>query len=376
VLFIGYAEGNLGLGQAFRNTLRAAQTSGLPFGVYPFRAGIETRLLEPFMPDRYDENHSYDLNVIVVAADQMPSVLNSIDGRILNNSYNVLQTFWELPKAPKAWRGILRSIDEIWAPNAFVANAFRPLFLGPITLIPPVVDVGEGPFPSRDHFGMDARRFYFMFSFDYYSSPYRKNPVAAIQAFRRAFPKGHENVGLIIKSHGNVREGFDVGAIVSEAAEADPRIVVIERSMSRAEILGLIRACDAYVSLHRSEGFGMGLAEAMSFGRVAIATDFSGNTDFMTSRTGFPVQFTLRRVAIHEYQWSSEQVWAEPDLDSAASAMETVWRFPDMAWERAKAGQKLVQQKYATTTVGEMMKTRIAYLMSRGLERSRSEIQT
>jgi hypothetical protein len=137
--------------------------------------------------------------------------------------------------------------------------------------------------------------------------------------------------------------------------------------MSRAEILGLIRACDAYVSLHRSEGFGMGLAEAMSFGRVAIATDFSGNTDFMTSRTGFPVQFTLRRVAIHEYQWSTEQVWAEPDLDSAASAMETVWRFPDMAWERAKAGQKLVQQKYATTTVGEMMKTRIAYLMSRGV---------
>ena len=136
----------------FETVFGRRRLADLPFGVYPFRAGIETRLLEPFMPERYDENHSYDLNVIVVAADQMPSVLNSIDGRLLNNSYNVLQTFWELPKAPKAWRGILRSIDEIWAPNNFVANAFRPLFSGPITLIPPVVRRWRGAFPFARSF--------------------------------------------------------------------------------------------------------------------------------------------------------------------------------------------------------------------------------
>jgi len=364
VLFIGYAEGNLGLGQAFRNSLQAAQTVGLSFAVYPFRVGIKTRSLGSFMQDRYDERHLYDLNIIAVAADQMPNVLNSIDARLLNNSYNVLQTFWELPKAPAAWRGVLRSIDEIWAPNKFVANAFRPLFSGPIALIPPVVDVGEGPFPSRDHFGMDDNRFYFIFSFDYYSSPYRKNPLGAIQAFQRAFSKGNENVGLIIKSTGKVPRNSDIKTEVLQTAAADRRILVVEKDMSRTEILGLIRAGDAYVSLHRSEGFGMGIAEAMSFGRVVIATDFSGSTDFVTSQTGFPIQFTLRRVAVHEYPWSNKQVWAEPDINSAASAMETVWRFPDLARERANAGQKLVQQRYGMTAVGEMMKARIHWLMN------------
>jgi glycosyltransferase involved in cell wall biosynthesis len=367
-LFIGYAEGNLGLGQAFRNSLQAAQTVGLSFGIYPFRVGIETRMLSPFMQDRYDRTHPYDLNVIVVAADQMPNVLNSIDGRLLNNSYNVLQTFWELPRAPGAWRRMLRPIDELWVPNKFVAEAFRPLFLGPITLIPPAIHVGDGPFPSRDHFRMDPRRFYFMFSFDYYSSAHRKNPVAAIEAFRRAFPKGNENVGLIIKSNGNERGNPDVKASISQAAAADLRIVVIEKNMSRAEILGMIRASDAYVSLHRSEGFGMGIAEAMNFGRVVIATDFSGSTDFVTPQTGFPVKCTLQRVAFHEYPWSNEQVWAEPDINSAAAAMEMVWRLPDLARERARAGQKLVQQRYGVAAVGEMMKARITYLMNRGLK--------
>jgi glycosyltransferase involved in cell wall biosynthesis len=364
VLFIGYAEGNLGLGQVFRNSLQAAHSVGMSFGVYPFRVGIETRSLGPFMPDRYDKTHPYDVNVIVVAADQMPNVLRSIDGRLLNNSYNVLQTFWELPKAPKAWRGVLGSIDEIWAPNKFVADAFRPVFSGPITLMPPVVDVGEGPFLSRDYFGLDAKRFYFMFSFDYYSSPYRKNPVGAIKAFQRAFSKGNENVGLIVKSNGNAQRNPDVKATVSQVAAADPRIVVLEKSLSRAEILGLIHSCDAYISLHRSEGFGMGIAEAMSFGRVVIATDFSGSTDFVTSRTGFPVSFALRRVAVREYPWADKQLWAEPDIDFAASALETVWRYTDLARQRANAGQKLVQQRYGMTVVGDMMKARIDQLIN------------
>jgi len=212
---------------------------------------------------------------------------------------------------------------------------------------------------------MDEKRFYFIFSFDYYSSPYRKNPVGAIEAFHRAFPKGNENVGLIIKSSGNMEGNPDVKAVVSRAAAADARIVVIEKSMPRIEVLGLIRACDAYLSLHRSEGFGMGIAEAMSFGRVAIATDFSGSTDFVTPQTGFPIQFTLRSVAAHEYPWSDKQMWAEPDLESAAAAMETVWRFPDIAQERANAGRRLVQQRYGMIAVGEIMKSRFSRLINR-----------
>ena len=125
----------------------------------------------------------------------MPNVLNSIDGRLLNNSYNVLQTFWELPRAPKAWRWILSSVNEIWAPNKFVADAFRSVFSGPITVIPPVVHVGEGPFPSRHHFGLDANRFYFMFSFDYFSSPIGRIRLVQLRHFTAHFQKEQKTLG-------------------------------------------------------------------------------------------------------------------------------------------------------------------------------------
>jgi glycosyltransferase involved in cell wall biosynthesis len=364
VLFVGYAEGNLGLGQVFRNNLQAAETAGLSFGIYPLRFGIEKRLLQPFMPERYDKVHAYDLNIILAATEQLPNVLRSVDARLLRNSYNVLQTFWELPKAPEAWRSILRSIDEIWAPSAFVANAFKGIFSGPIVLMPPVVNVGEEPSFGRDHFGMVPNRFYFMFSFDYYSSPYRKNPIGALEAFQRAFPKkDDENVGLIIKSMGTLGRYSEVIAALQKAAAADPRIVVFEKSITRAEIMGLISSCDAYISLHRSEGFGLGMAEAMNFGRIVIATDYSGSADFLTPETGFPIQFALRPVAVHEYPWSSKQFWAEPDISSAAAAMQLILQSPDMARERADAGQKFVRQKYGVVRVGEAMKARIDHLI-------------
>ena len=229
--------------------------------------------------------------------------------------------------------------------------------------MPPVVNVGEEPSFGRDHFGMVLNRFYFMFSFDYYSSPYRKNPIGALEAFQRAFPKKDENVGLIIKSMGKLGRYSEVTAALRKATAADPRIIVFEKSMTRAEIIGLIRSCDAYISLHRSEGFGMGMAEAMNFGRIVIGTDYSGSTDFLTPETGFPIKFALRPVAVHEYPWSNKQFWAEPDISSAAATMQLILRSPDIARERADAGQKIVRQKYGAIQVGGAMKARICRLI-------------
>ena len=132
-----------------------------------------------------------------------------------------------------------------------------------------------------------------------------------------------------------------------KASVTDPRIQVIHRSLPYNEMASLIRAADVYVSLHRSEGFGMGMAEAMSFGRIVVGTNFSGNTDFLTEQTGFPVPYTLRPVKPHEYLWNTEpQVWAEPDLEEAARILRQVFEAPDLAMKRAKAGQMLIRQKY------------------------------
>jgi glycosyltransferase involved in cell wall biosynthesis len=168
---------------------------------------------------------------------------------------------------------------------------------------------------------------------------------------------------LVIKSTGAVDHYPDIKDAIRNAAAVDPRIVVIDQSLPRAEVLGLIRAGDAYVSLHRSEGSGLGMAEAMSFARIVIGTGFSGCTDFLNEQTGFPVPFVLRAVAPHEYSWSEGQFWAEPDMDAAIATMQRVYEARDLARERATAGQMLVLQKFSATVVGQAMKERIVRLI-------------
>lgn len=374
VLFIGYAEGALGLGQLFRDHLAAAAEAGIAFSIHPTRVGIETRLLGPFMPERYDTTHAFDINVTAVATDYAPAVFETLDPRRIRRSYNVLYTFWELPEAPEAWRTALSNFDEIWVPNGFVADAFRKIFTGTITIVPPAVHTGEDRDVDRCIFGMDPERFYFLFSFDYSSYPNRKNPIGVVRAFQSAFPDREDNTGLVVKSIGPTECFPEMWTTLHEAAERDRRIVVMDRSLGRDDMLGLIRAADVYVSLHRSEGFGAGMAEAMSLGRAVIGTDFSGNTCFLTRETGFPVPYTLRAVTAEEYPWASGQVWAEPDTAAAAQIMRLVFERRDLAEARALAGKTFITTRHGRQAVGKAIKERLSQIEAqlKGAKRFRS----
>ena len=362
VLFIGYAEGALGLGQSFRARLMAAEAADFAFAVYPFQVNIETRLIEPYMPHRYDKTHPYSINVIEVAADQVPEVFRALAPQMLANSYNILCTYWELPEAPEEWRAYLAGIHEIWAPNRFVATAFAKIFNGPIIVMPPAIDTG-GSHPGRAHFGLDEERFYFMFSFDYHSSPFRKNPLGVLNAFECAFPRGDENVGLIIKSTG--AHYPDIKNPIDQAMARDRRVLLMDWNLPREEMLGLIQASDAYVSLHRAEGFGLGMAEAMTFGRMVIGTDYSGCTDFLTDKTGFPVPYQLRPLEPYEYPWSAGQLWAEPDHNAAVETMRRAVAHPAEGKKRGEAARDYVIQNYSTAAVGRAMRDRLDLLLTK-----------
>ena len=366
VLFIGYAEGALGLGQAFRANLDGAEAADIPFAVYPFQGGIETRLIAPYMQHRYAKDHAYKVNVIQVAPDWVPRVFNTLGSKLTARSYNILCTYWELPEAPKEWRAHLASIDEIWAPNKFIADAFAHIFAGPIVIMPPAMEATGEDHLGRAHFGLDEGRFYFTFSFDYFSSPFRKNPLGVLDAFQRAFPKGDENVGLVIKSTGAPDHYPDIKAVIADAMAHDARIRNFDRNMPREEVLGLIRASDSYVSLHRAEGFGLGMAEAMTFGRIVIGTGYSGSTDFLTDETGYPVPYTLRPLEAHEYPWSRGQHWAEPDRDAAVEIMRQVVANPTEGKRRGERAREYVLHRYNPAVVGAAMRERFDVLLGKG----------
>jgi glycosyltransferase involved in cell wall biosynthesis len=248
---------------------------------------------------------------------------------------------------------MLTGIHEVWAPNDYVAAAIGDVFTGPIRTVPPCVAIDqEADYPDRADLGLDEGRFYFIYSFDYFSFPQRKNPLGVLRAFREAFPDLNANIGLVIKSTGSEDHHPPIRRAIREAQAADPRIVVIDRGMDRREMLGLIRACDCYASLHRAEGFGLGMVEAMMFGRPVIGTAFSGSTDFLSEETGFPVPYKLRPVRSGEYVWTSGQVWAEPDHSSAVRLMRQVYEEPGLRQARAAAGQAFARARYGPEAVG------------------------
>lgn len=359
-LFIGYVEASLGLAEVLRNMVSAVAKQTEAFAVYPFNVAVEQRRIGPFMAQKYEFNHPHKINVIYVAADQVQVVFANVPKSLHERSYNILRTYWELPSAPAAWRPMLQGIDEIWAPNDFVRRAFASVFDGPINIIPPCVDVDAESMPDRTMLGLVSGRFYYLFSFDFYSSPYRKNPLAVIEAFQKAFGGRSDNVGLIIKSIGAEGHHPGIRAKFQEAADLDPRILIMSKTLSRPQMLGLIKASDCYVSLHRAEGFGAGMVEAMSFGNAVIGTGFSGCSDFMKVEYSYPVPYKLRNVEPHEYVWSEEQQWAEPDVDAAADLFRQVYEDPVTRARKTTAAKAFVDRLYSPAAVAAAVLNRVS----------------
>jgi glycosyltransferase involved in cell wall biosynthesis len=364
VLCVGYVEAALGLGQSFRGMLASMEGMSIPFSIYPFNVAVEKRRLGPFMAERYDKEGRYDINLIQTAPDQLPSAIRELGSLRTNGAYNILRAFWELPRAPREWGASLRDVHEIWVPNDFVAAAFRDCFHGPIINVPEPILVDRMQTFDRSHFGMREERFYFLFSFDYFSFPSRKNPLAVLRAFQAAFPPDVQNAGLIIKSVGPTESAPNVAGEIAAAACADPRICVIDAPMSRDEMLSLIECSDCYVSLHRSEGFGLGMAEAMLLGRPVVGTDYSGNTAFLSDETGFPVDFALVPVRPGEYPFHEGQYWADPDQVDAIRLMRLVLDNPAERERRAVNASAFMATHHAAKTVRLAVERRLIDILA------------
>ena len=275
---------------------------------------------------------------------------------------NILRPFWELSKVPPRFAESLSRFQEIWAPSEFVRAAFAGAVTVPVLRMPVPVELGEVAPVNRAAYGLPQDATLFLFYFDPSSFVERKNPLAAVEAFHRAFgARGHSDIGLVIKT---LDAGPHAGALkkLKSAVGGDDRIHLIEKTMSRPEVNGLIAATDAFVSLHRSEGFGFGLAEAMLLGKPAVGTDYSGNTDFLSRATGYPVPYELVPVGAGEYPDHAGQVWAEPDVAAAARAMASIVDDPVAAEVRALAGQAFIKTHHSLAAVGEQMRDRLVTL--------------
>lgn len=276
--------------------------------------------------------------------------------------YRVAVWWWELEQLPADWLDRGKDVDEIWAPTRFIADALRPLGKPVFPMLP---SVRLDPFEplSKRHFGLSADKFTFLFVFDMNSRLPRKNPLGLIRAFRRAFGRG-EPVELAIKVSPQ-------GAYYPEwwrelrAAVAANDVTLIDKNLSRQELLALVNAADGVASLHRSEGFGLTMAEAMLLGKPTVGTAYSGNLDFMTPETSYLVRAGRGVIADDIPPYPKGCVWAEPDEGHAAELLRRIVDHPAEAREVAERGRRAAAMLLSPEAAGRRLRDRLAEIARR-----------
>ncbi|WP_181183388.1 MULTISPECIES: glycosyltransferase [unclassified Mesorhizobium] len=339
----GYLRSEIGLGQAARNLVRACDAVRLPVSCRALRLpGLENeREFESKCVPVADRK----ANLIVGGLPSVEIFLReAAPGRL-----NIFYPFWEVDTIRPEWNRDIRAFDEIWAPSRFVASLFRDLAGVTVRFVPQPVRLRAQVPQSRP----DRSTLRFFTFLDYASYAARKNPEAAVNAFRAAFPPARRDVELVVKTRGERDSGRR--RWLMEAASQDDRIRVMDQTVDRMGMDALMRDCDAFISLHRSEGFGFGPAEALAAGKAVVATDYGGTTDFISEATGYPVAYEMVPVGPEEYPGAEGHVWASPSHEAAVAALRAIDADFSGAEARARCGFERLRSSHSPVVVGSLI---------------------
>lgn len=341
----------------------ACDAAGVPHTVLSFQPGPEIRQADKTLEGRATTDTAalhYDINIFCMTGFDTAHTYLKKGMALFGGRYNIGWWPWELPVWPAKWRTAFDLVDEVWAATEFTRAMYTAATDKMVVRMPLPVSVDQLKPASRGSFGLDERRFLFLFVFDSNSYLARKNPEAALTAFEHAFDSEDHSVGLVIKTMNTANAGQRWRRFKRRCA-GDRRVHVLQQVMDRGQILSLVQCCDAYISLHRAEGFGRTLAEAMLLAKPVVATNFSGNVDFLWEQNGFPVAWNPIAVAQGEYPFVAPDDgawWAEPSIPDAAIKMRRAYESRhQMLGEKVR---RIAQAQFAPQKIGALLKERIA----------------
>jgi glycosyltransferase involved in cell wall biosynthesis len=372
VRLTGYLGHTLGLGAAARGYVQALGAVGVP--VSTVTVPLHHLALRVKLSDAYGRHGFEDLvqhgghgfEIVAVNADELPGFVERL-GEDYFEGPRIGIWGWETNSIPPRWQRAFALVQEIWVYSRFMAENIGAVAPVPVLALPPPVQRPSEPLqPLR--LGI-PEGFLFLFVFDYLSTVQRKNPVGLVEAFRRAFAPG-EGPQLLIKTiNGPLRPLSEEEVLWAAGGRED--IHVVDRSLSGEELGRLMDACDCYVSLHRAEGFGLTIAEAMALGKPAIATGYSGNVDFMNGENSYLVDYTIGRVGPECEIYPPEGEWADPSVEHAAELMREVYTERQEAARRGAHAAEDIARLLSPEATGRAMRGRLAELAAAGTANGR-----
>jgi glycosyltransferase involved in cell wall biosynthesis len=359
---IGFGNNVMGIGEDVRALVAALGRAGIP------RSIVNVSLSDEFgtsAAHAYDVLHCsrplFPINIFALPPFETARLHVEHGAQLFHRRYSIGYWPWELTSLPSQWLGVFDLVDEVWAASDFLLDVYRRLTNKPVFRMPPYLNVPKPASIDLECYGVRADDFVFLTMCDFNSFSARKNPEGAIAAFRSAFPSVGGGERLIIKTlnaHGRPAALRQLEAEI----DGDDRCILIREAYSRPNIAGLIARADCLLSLHRAEGFGRVIAEAMALGTLVVATDWSGSTSILDGTRGYPVSYTLRDVAEGEYVFHHGSQWAEPSIEDAVVKLRQVRSRTGRNRELRERARMFVESTYGLDTVATALAGRLGTL--------------
>lgn len=357
---VGFLTADLGVGESARCMVRAADAAGIPAALVPLKLNCKNRLGDQTYAARLQETNPHDVNVIHVDPPAARDIDHHHGAAFRAGKYNIGYFAWELPEFPDVWTASFDYFDEIWCPSDFTSAAVALKSPVPVLTMPHAIAF---PFPTpstaelRRRFALPLDAFLFLTLFDLNSYSARKNPRAVIDAFRRSGLAGR-GAALVLKVQNVAGNEGDFAALQQSVADL-PGTVLLTETLARADIYALEAACDCFVSLHRSEGFGLAIAEAMFLGKPVIATDWSAPAEYVTPENACPVRARLITLEQNHGPYAKGSTWADPDPLHAAAVMRTLFEDRTLATRLGARARETIERRFSPAVIGARYRQRL-----------------
>lgn len=259
----------------------------------------------------------------------LPPVILQMGLSNFKKTYNIGYWAWELEAIPAEWIKAIRYMNAIFTPSNFTTLTIKNYTHIPVLTATHPVRRSTASSGIRTRLDIPEQAFLVSNIFSFGSAMERKNPMGLITAFTKVFSEIDDGY-LVLKA--NAGANTPEKQNVLQAIAAHPNIRLIDEHWSRADVLGLIESSDLYASLHRSEGFGLTIAEAMLLDTPTLVTAWSGNMDFCTEENSFLVGYKPIKVnSTHpEFQEFENSTWADADIQQATQLLKSIYQDRDL----------------------------------------------